>query len=313
MTVPRRFLAGTTYLVSRRCAERRFFLTPTAEVVAITRYCLALVASESSVLVHQFIFSTNHLHLVLTDPEGGALPAFLRRFHSLLARALNAQLNRSEAFWSPGSYSMVELHGPETVMQKLVYVIVNAVKDGLVARPEDFPGFHSDASDVGRKLRAERPESFFRQRGPRALPEVVSFELVAPPQFDDMPLEEFRVLLAKRVEAAVQEVRKDRARRGLRKCVGRRKIMRRTPTDRPSTKDDHDQSARNRELFIACHDVSHRTELLAQLKQWRAEYRAAWAAYKSGDTSARFPLGTYQMRVGFHAHVRAQPPPLRAA
>jgi hypothetical protein len=37
---------GTTYLVTRRCSERRFFLRPSAVTNAIFLYALAVVAQR---------------------------------------------------------------------------------------------------------------------------------------------------------------------------------------------------------------------------------------------------------------------------
>ena len=37
--------------------------------------------------------------------------------------------------------------------------------------------------------------------------------------------------------------------------------------------------------------------MLAQLRQFRARYREAWLAWRSGDRTIRFPAGTYALRV----------------
>ena len=49
MTAPRQILPGTTYMVTRRCSERRFFLRPSAIVNQIFTYCLAYAAQETGV------------------------------------------------------------------------------------------------------------------------------------------------------------------------------------------------------------------------------------------------------------------------
>ena len=104
MTAPRRILRGATYLVTRRCSERRFFLRPSASTTAIFQYVLAVAALRYNVLIHAYCVMSNHYHLVVTDPDA-QLPEFSRYLDSLVARAVNASLGRWEAFWAPGSYS----------------------------------------------------------------------------------------------------------------------------------------------------------------------------------------------------------------
>jgi len=99
----------------------------------------------------------------------------MHRLGSLLARALNAHLGRGESFWAPGSYRAVELLDDAAVLEKLVYVLVNVCKDGLVRRPEHWKGLRSGPRDVGSEVRASRSDFFFRQEGPGCLPEECAF------------------------------------------------------------------------------------------------------------------------------------------
>jgi REP element-mobilizing transposase RayT len=62
MTAPRRILAGISYLISRRCSERRFFLRPAALTNEIFQYVLAVAAKRYGVLVHAFCVLSNHCY-----------------------------------------------------------------------------------------------------------------------------------------------------------------------------------------------------------------------------------------------------------
>lgn len=62
VTAPRQILPGTTYMVTRRCSERRFFLRPSALTTAIFRYLLAVAASRYNVLVHAYCVMSNHCY-----------------------------------------------------------------------------------------------------------------------------------------------------------------------------------------------------------------------------------------------------------
>ncbi|HSN82506.1 MAG TPA: transposase, partial [Polyangiales bacterium] len=52
MTLPRRVLPNTTYLVTRRCMGRRFLLRPDALLNQVFVYCLARAAEKHGVEVH---------------------------------------------------------------------------------------------------------------------------------------------------------------------------------------------------------------------------------------------------------------------
>ena len=138
MTAPRQVLPGTTCLVTRRCSQRQLLLRPSQETNQTVGYLLALAASRFQVEVHAFCVMSNHLHLVVSDPEA-RLPAFTQFFDSLVARSMNAWLARWENFWAPTSYSAVALHGPADVVDKSAYVLANPVAAGLVRRGRSWP------------------------------------------------------------------------------------------------------------------------------------------------------------------------------
>jgi hypothetical protein len=50
MTYPRRIVHGTTYLLTRRCTQRRFMLVPRGIVPELFGYCVALAAERHGVL-----------------------------------------------------------------------------------------------------------------------------------------------------------------------------------------------------------------------------------------------------------------------
>ena len=148
MTAPRQILPGVTYLVTRRCFQRQFLLRPSPLVNQVFLFLLAAAAHRFGVQVHAFCVLSNHFHLVVTDPQA-RLPAFEQYLDSLVARALNASLGRSESFWSPASYSAVALLTPQDVVEKTAYVLANPVAAGLVRHGRDWPGLWSSPDQIG--------------------------------------------------------------------------------------------------------------------------------------------------------------------
>src|SRR5512137_205449 len=107
MTAPRQVLPGTTYLVTRRCSQRQFFLRPSQTTNDVFRYVLALAARRYGIEVHAYCVLSNHYHLVVTDPHA-RLPDFQRFLNAFVARAINAHRGRWEDFWGPNSFSAVD-------------------------------------------------------------------------------------------------------------------------------------------------------------------------------------------------------------
>lgn len=292
VTAPRQILPGTTYLVSRRCAQREFLLRPSEMTNSIFLYVLAVAAQRHGIAVHAWCVLSNHYHLVVTDPDA-RLPAFLQYLNGLVARALNAWQGRWEAFWAPTVNSAVELVTADDIVDKAAYVLANPAAAGLVMHGATWLGLWSNPEDFGRgPFRVQRPAFFFREDGD--MPAEVDLELTAPPRFDSV--DAFRERVKDALKAREEEARSRRratapptaAEHGPQPAgalVG--------ASDRPSTR------APRRKLSprVAARDAWRRIEVLCRIKEFRTAYRAAREKFVSGTRDVVFPPGTYWLRV----------------
>lgn len=284
MTAPRQVLAGTTYLVTRRCAQRQFLLRPSKVTNDVLLYLLAVAAQRFEVRVHAFCVLSNHFHLVVTDPHA-RLPAFHQFLDALVARALNASIGRWEAFWAPNSYSAVTLASPSDILDKAAYVLANPAAAGLVRSGRLWPGLWSAPERVGGgAFEVARPKHFFDPKG--ALPEKATLELTPPPGFT---ADEFRDRLA----TSLAEREAQAAREAPGGFLGVAQVLAQKPTGRPRSGEP--RRALNPRL-AAC-DKWKRIEALGRLVEFLRSYRSAWAARHAGNKDVIFPCGTYQLRV----------------
>jgi putative transposase len=288
MSLPRSVLPGTTYLISRRCSERRLFLRPSPATNRILLYCLAVAAARTGVRLHAFGFLSNHYHLVATDRRG-QLPTFMHIFNLLVARALNARYGRFEAFWASGTYSAVELADREAIIDKIAYTLANPVAAGLVVSSELWPGAISSPQEIGATPRqVARPEKFFRRDG--GLPPTASLSLEPPPGFEDLSLAELRNLIAARV--AEHEAQARLARRG-QPFLGRRRVRKQSIYDRPRS---HEPRF-GLNPRVAGRDTWKRMEALQRRHEFLRAYRRARAwLFGGGSTPVTFPAGTWLLR-----------------
>jgi putative transposase len=284
MTAPRQVLPGTTYLVSHRCSERRFFLRPTKLSSDVFRYLLAVAARRYGIQLHAFCVMSNHYHLVLTDPHA-RLPSFLQFLDGLAGRAINALLGRKEAFWGPDSYSAVELAGPEAVLDKTTYTLANPVAAGLVRRGRRWPGLWSSPDSIGAPgCLVKRPNHFFDPDG--TMPASVTLTLSTPPGFASPAA--FRDPLTSALSVA-----EDEAARTSGPFLGIPRILKQRWSARASSPEPLGRLNPR----VAGRNKWKRIERLARLASFLADYRAALQDWRAGRRDALFPAGTYLMRL----------------
>jgi REP-associated tyrosine transposase len=288
MTAPRQVLRGTTYLVTRRCSERRFFLRPSQRVNDIFRYVLAVAAERYGILLHAFCVLSNHYHLIVTDPHA-RLPEFHRYLDGLVARATNCCLGRWESFWDPDSYSAVRLQTAADVLEKMVYVLANPVAAGLVRHGDEWPGLWSDPGLIGGpSIAIDRPREFFRETGP--MPPSAELQLCRPPGFesDESLAGALRQALGEAEDRAAAEL----AGEG-RSVLGAARVLAQKPNSRPAP----GEPRRALSPRLACRNKWGRIEGLLRLTEFGRAYRDALRAWRAGLRDVLFPPGTWLMRV----------------
>ena len=274
-----------------------YLLTPSVEVTTAVRFCYLLSALKYGIQLHAVVVMSNHVHIVLTDPDGH-MPRFLEEADRLIARSLNALYGRKESFWAPGSYTSQECTSPEAALDRMVYTVTNPVKAGLVKKASQWPGWVTAPQELdGRPIKAERPRFFFRENGP--VPREVTGSFCPPPGFEHMSTEEFIAEFERRVRERERYYQKKY--RG--RFLGRRRVLRTNPFDRPKSK----EPLITAKPSLAPRLVSELLQWVRELRAWRRAHREASRAYRAGDRSVVFPFGTYWMRHFSPAKVAVAP------
>src|SRR5689334_5913108 len=281
MTAPRQILPGTTYLVTRRCSERRFFLRPSPITNAIFLYVLAVAARRHRVSVHACCVLSNHYHLLVTDTDA-RLPAFMQYLDSLVARATNASLGRWEGFWSSEtSYSAVSHGATDDIVRKAAYVLANPVSAGLVRTGSEWPGLWTSPEQLGNAtFVAPRPNVFFSPSGD--MPDSAELVLSTPPGFASAA--EFQALVAAAL-GDLEERHRREFREAQRGFLGRARALAQKPFARPAP----GEPRRQLNPRVAARDKWKRVEALSRLREFLCAYRSAWRARRSGEHGALFP------------------------
>jgi hypothetical protein len=276
-------------MFTRRCSERRFFLRPDRETTNAFWYCLGWAAQKHGMVLHAAVALSNHVHVVATDPRG-VYPDFLRDFHGLLARVVNAWRGRWEHFWDANQASAVVLEDDAAQLDKLVYVLTNPV--ALVGRATEWPGATAlHGILAGRPVAATRPRHFFRDDDDGGgMPECVAVTFEPPPALAHLSREEYLRSLEHDVALLEQKAADARRENGT-SVLGRRRILAQRWNDKPADAEPRRQLS----PALACRDKWRRIERLRENKLFQKLYRAAFHDFRSG-LAALFPLGTWCMR-----------------
>jgi putative transposase len=299
MSRPRPIIPGSTYLITRRCLLRRFFLRPSTIVNRIILYCLAIAAHRYGMQLHAICMMSNHYHLVLTDP-GTNLPEFMRWFNEFVAKSLNAQMKRWESFWGQGTYSAVRLENQEAVIDKICYTLSNPVLAGLVAFGRHWPGLRLGPEKIGMVRKINRPKTFFRSDGP--LPDHASLEITQPLPCSEMTSRAFTKAICSAVKLREKEARRERA-VAKRPFLGRRAVLAQNPNGCPnSIPSRHEINPR----FSTGSNRDERRIARGNLLGFFRRYREAWMRFKEGIRDVVFPAGTYALRI--HSGVACESP-----
>ena len=198
----------------------------------------------------------------------------------------------------------------EAQVGRLKYLLAHGVKEGLVARVEEWPGVCSAGALLhGKPLEGywfDRTKEYAaRNRGEDfgAMKYATREELVLSPLpcWEHLPPEQYRDRVAGLIEQIEAEGRAERESKGV-EPLGVEAILRQNPTTRPNkTKKSpaprvHAASKAARKVFREAYSA------------FVAAFREAAERLKAGDRSARFPAGSFPPAMPFVSPFPARPP-----
>lgn len=274
-----------------RTIQGRYLLQPKPHIAALCRGVLARAARLYPVEVHAFVFLGNHYHLLLTAPDARRLAGFMNYLNSNLAREIGRAVRWRERFWGRRYQAIVVSAEPAAQISRLVYLLRQGTKEGLVRRPTDWPGAKSiECLLLGKPVSGlwiDRTGEFHAAKSGKpydasAFRSVETLELAPLPCWRDLPATSYRKRICQLVRAVECEAER-RLRESGRAPLGRDRIELQNPHDAP-----------NRLEKIAAplvHAVSAEVR-----KAFRSAYRQFAEAHRRASVRLRSEPGG---RVGF--------------
>jgi putative transposase len=108
-------------------ADRRFYLK-----------CLAESAARRGCAVHAYVLMSNHVHLLVTTLEPGALAAMFQDLGRRYVRVINTLHGRTGSLWE-GRFRSSLVDSENYLLTCHRYIELNPVRAGLVSNPAAYP------------------------------------------------------------------------------------------------------------------------------------------------------------------------------
>jgi putative transposase len=278
MARPLRMFAPGSYLfITDRCHEERHLLRPDRVVLQIVAAALTAAIDATGVGLLAFVVMGNHWHLLVRIPDDvTALPCFMQRLKSTVARQVNAHLGRRGTFWSE-RYHSISVVDDASLLERMTYILMNPVAAGLAASASEYPGLSSLEANVG--VRAACP--------------ALDLPIALLPQWAELTKDQLalqRAWLGNELQTREEAVKCERRERGLPRPKVER-CLAVDPFDRPAC------PARRRAPRCFAATLEARKAFGEIRKAFIAAYRWASDAFRGGVVDVMFPAGSFPPRL----------------
>ena len=292
---------GALVEVTCRTIQGRFLLKPTGELRSVVIGVLARAQRLYPVEIHAFVFLSNHYHLLVTVENALQLARFMNYLNSNLAREAGRLNGWEERLWGRRYQAIVVSQEEASQVNRLRYLLSQGCKEGLVARPRDWPGAQSvEALVEGKRLEGlwwnRTQEYAARTRGEKfdrlRYAEAERIELEALPCWRHLSKQEY----GRRVGEVIMQIEVETAARHRRegtRPLGVKVILAQHPHDRPH---------KLKKAWAPAFHVATKTALRELVEAYRwfvGAYREAAERLREGNLGARFPQGSFPPRLPF--------------
>jgi hypothetical protein len=292
---------GSLVEVTCRTFQSRFLVRPSQVFDEIVVGVLGRAQRLYKVRVCGYMWASNHFHLLLDIDTALQLARFMCYVNSNVAREISRLHGWEDKVWSRRYQAIVVSGEEEAQIARLKYLLGNGCKEGLVARPQDWPGVHVARAlvkgedltgywfDRTREYAARnRGEAFDRLK----YASVETVHLSPLPCWKHLPAKVWRA----RALGLIQEIEAETALRMKRtgsEPLGASAILGQHPHDRPK----HSKKS-PAPLFHAA-SAAVRRELWEAYRWFVAAFRDAADKLRAGDRNAAFPAGSFPPALPF--------------
>lgn len=279
--------------VSTRTFQSRYLLCPTPKVRELVLGVIGRAQRMYEMEICLLTFMSNHYHMLVMPEDALHLARFMNFVNAEIAREINRLGYWGAKVWARRFDSIPISDEPAAQLARFRYLLSHGVKEDLVERPSQWIGAHCvDAWLRGEPLRGRwydrDRETRARRRGRSvgkhdfATEETVVLTPLPCWQAQGLGPDAIRSEIQAMVDDLVQLARWGRKLAG-RPLVGTAAVLSLAPDHRPAT------TKRSPRPRFHARSKAARDRFRDALRDFLAAYRAASAAFRSGDAKAHFP------------------------
>ena len=292
---------GALVEVTCRTVQGRLLFRPSLELNEIIRGILGYAQGLHNVRICLVTVLSSHFHLLLDIDDAKQLCQFMHFVNSHLAKEVNRLTGWSGPVFARRYTAILVSNEEKAQVARLRYGLANSVKEGLVERPQDWPGVHSvdclleDVPMTG-CLFSRTQEYAARRRGEvferYAYATEVTVQLSPLPCWKHLSSEQRKTRIASLVKDIQAEAAAERRATGS-EVLGAEAVMSKDPHHRPE-KLDRSPAPR---FHTATRDAWR--ELREAYSAFVAAFRTAAAKLKAEDRASPFPIGSFPPALPF--------------
>jgi REP element-mobilizing transposase RayT len=138
----RHFDPQTIFFVTSRTIQSRFLMAPSDKTNELIGGILARAVRQCEVELFAYVFTSNHFHAMVRAPSAIAMSKFMQRLQSNIAVKIGRFVSWRGRFFAR-RYSAEPIVDEGAQVERLRYILSHGVKEGLVARCQEWPGLSS--------------------------------------------------------------------------------------------------------------------------------------------------------------------------
>lgn len=286
---------GALVEVTTRTVQSRFLLKPSRFLNLVILGVLGRAQRLYDVEIHDFVFLSNHYHLLISVDSALQLARFMGYFNGNLAKEVARLTGWRDKVWSRRYRAILVSNENEAQVARLRYLLSHGVKENLVRRVRDWPGVCSakarlEGTDMLVGHWYDRTSEFNARRrgegcGKRANPEIEEVRLSPLPCFDHLDASAGEGIYRKIISEVEEAAREDREMRG-EDVLGREGVLSQNDQSHPA------RSKRSPAPFAHCASRGERRRLWRAYTWFLGAYLDARERLRAGRPAA-FPDGSF--------------------
>lgn len=259
---------------------------------------LARAVARTGVKLHAFVVVSNHVHLLVTA-VGDALSRFMQYFLCNTSKKVGRLVDWTGGLWER-RFSAQPVLDDEAATRTLRYIVSHGVKEGLVRKPEDWPGLtcvallRSGGAHVTRFFSwARRWRNGKLREGGEALwderwVEAGELTLAPLPAWESLPQSQREAMVDQLLADIEAEFHPLHA-----TVAGRERVLAQDPHHRPV------EPKRAPAAAAICSNRDRAKRFAEELREFVTAYADASRRFRCGDWTADFPRWACRPAVPF--------------